>query len=94
MKYEEQYKKFIDVWGEDAQIMMCMEEMSELTKELCKYFRYKKNTEKVEGIKENIRQEIADVLNTTEQMQLIFGEKKVDEQRNYKINRALKKLEE
>ena len=32
----ELYKRCIDVWGEDAQIKMCIEEMSELTKELCK----------------------------------------------------------
>ena len=33
------YQRCIDVWGEDAQIKMCIEEMSELTKELCKNWR-------------------------------------------------------
>ena len=38
------YQECIDVWGEDAQIKMCIEEMSELTKELCKNWRKSKKT--------------------------------------------------
>lgn len=94
MKYKEQYDKFLNAWGEKAQITMCLEEMSELTKELCKFIRYENNPEKLAEIKPNLIQEIADVLNTAEQMQYIFGEKEVDEQREYKIQRTLKKLEE
>ena len=45
-----------DTWGEDAQIRMCIEEMSELTKELCKYMRVLRNENvdpsKLEEIKE------------------------------------------
>lgn len=85
------YKRCIDVWGEDAQIKMCIEEMSELTKELCKNWRAgKQNTpEQIEHICE----EIADVRNMIDQMQLIFGEKRVDEIRKEKIERTTKRLD-
>lgn len=86
------YKKCIDVWGEDAQIKMCIEEMSELTKELCKNWRKaKRNTpEQIDHICE----EIADVQNMIDQMQLVFGEKKVEEYRQMKKTRTEKKLDE
>lgn len=37
----EVYAKLIEAFGEDRQLIVCIEEMSELTKELCKYLRYK-----------------------------------------------------
>ena len=86
------YKRCIDVWGEDAQIKMCIEEMSELTKELCKNWRKPKmNTpEQIEHICE----EIADVQNMICQMQLIFGSEKVEKYRIEKIERTQKRLDE
>ena len=88
----ELYKRCIDVWGEDAQIKMCIEEMSELTKELCKNWRKgKHNTpEQIDHICE----EIADVQNMVDQMQLVFGEEKVEEYRKQKIARTQKRLDE
>lgn len=56
-------------WGEDAQIDMCIEEMSELTQALCKYKRGRRG----EHVTNNIKEEIADVLITINQMALIFG---------------------
>ena len=86
------YKRCIDVWGEDAQIKMCIEEMSELTKELCKNWRKsKQNTP--EQIK-NICEEIADVQNMIDQMQLIFGVQEVEKVRKEKIERTQKRLDE
>ena len=86
----------LDIWGEDAQIRMCIEEMSELTKELCKYMRTLRNenvdTSKLDKIKENIIEETADVLNCVEQMSLMFGEEKVCEVRKHKIERCLKEI--
>ena len=85
-----------DTWGEDAQIRMCIEEMSELTKELCKYMRVLRNenvdTSKLAEIKENIREETADVLNCAEQMSLMFGEERVCEIRKQKVERCIKKI--
>ena len=92
-KKKELYKKLISSWGEDAQIRMCIEEMSELTKELCKYLRYKDfEKDKVEEVKKNIIEETADVLNCVEQMKLMFGENEVDEIIDYKLNRVEKRL--
>lgn len=86
------YKRCIKVWGEDAQIKMCIEEMSELTKELCKNWRKgKANTP--EQIK-HIQEEIADVQNMADQMQMIFGEAQVDEFRRMKKERTEKRLNE
>lgn len=87
------YKKCIDVWGVDAQIKMCIEEMSELTKEFCKYYRKgEMNCDK--ELKDHICEEIADVQNMIDQMQLIFGEEQVEKIRQYKIERTEKRLKE
>ena len=92
-EFREAYNKFLKAWGEDAQIMMAIEEMSELTKELCKYLRYKGFKEKDESsVIENINEETADVLNCVEQLEIIFNEKKIDEIRKEKIERTLKKV--
>lgn len=97
-KYLTNYKNFVDSWGEEAQIRMCIEEMSELTKELCKYLRFKDNTktiedqEKLKKVISNIIEETADVLNMAEQMQFIFGEDQVNSQRDIKINRCAQRL--
>ena len=86
------YQRCIDVWGEDAQIKMCIEEMSELTKELCKNWR--KSTKDTPEQIEHICEEIADVQNMIDQMQLIFGAKRVEEIRKEKIARTQKRLDE
>lgn len=89
--FKEFYKRCIDVWGVDAQIKMCIEEMSELTKELCKNWR-KGKADTPEQI-EHIQEEIADVQNMVDQMQMIFGEKEVDRIRLMKKERTEKRLD-
>ena len=87
----EAYKTFLNAWGEKAQIMMCVEEMSELTKALCKYLRFKKH-----GIDDeldyNIKEEIADVYNMINQLKMIFGEDEIEKIADMKIERTLKKI--
>lgn len=92
MKFKNEYEKFLDAWGYDAQATMCIEEMSELTKELCKLQRYKDNPEKVQEITKHIKEEIADVLNMIEQIELFFGESEIEEIRQEKINRTMKRI--
>ena len=86
------YKKFLDTWGVDMQSTMALEEMSELTKALCKY----KRCIEIEGNKQkaidNIKEEIADVLNMAEQLELFYGEEEIEQIRKEKIERTLKKL--
>jgi len=95
-EFREFCDKAIKEWGEDSQIRMCIEEMSELTKELCKYMRLLRDEgvddvdEKLAKTKLNIIEETADVLNCTEQMALMFGEKEVEQVRREKIKRASK----
>lgn len=64
MTEQEIYKTAIDKYGANQQMMICIEEMAELTKELCKNMRGRKN-------KENIAEEIADVQIMLEQMKLL-----------------------
>lgn len=81
-------KLIIDYYGKLAQITMCIEEMSELTKELCKFHRgsYYRNS---------VIEEVTDVLITIEQLKILFDFKEVEIQRivNSKIERTLKRME-
>lgn len=68
MTKEEQKKictHALDIFGE-KQIDICIEEMAELTKELCKHKRCQEN-------REQIAEEMADVYITLAQMELLFG---------------------
>lgn len=89
--YTQFYKRFLDEWGYDAQSNVCIEEMSELTKALCKYARFGKENAPQE-VKENVVEEIADVLNMVEQMQYYFGKEEVTKIRQQKMARTLNKL--
>ena len=80
------YKVALRKWGIDAQVMMAVEEMSELTKEICKLFRGK-------GTLDDLADEIADVLITIEQLKLIYdlGDA-VDDHMAMKIQRLQDRL--
>lgn len=65
MTEKEIYRAAIEKYGDNHQMMMCIEEMSELTKELCKNIRGRNN-------KEQIAEEIADVQIMLEQMKILF----------------------
>lgn len=90
LKYQKYYDEFIKINGVEKEIILCIEEMSELTKALSKFLRYK-GSEKEDTIKDNIVEEIADVLNTCEQMQNIFGVDKVNAVREQKFKRYFEK---
>jgi len=82
--YEERratYKAALRKWGIDAQVLMAIEEMSELTKEICKIHRGKADMEA-------LADEIADVAIMLEQLRLIYDlNDKVCEHMDYKIQR-------
>ncbi len=89
--FKEVYDAFFKKYGEHSQIQQCIEEMSELIKELCKYERYKgQNVEKEAKAIEGIKEELADVLNMAEQLQYIFGIDEVEDIRNEKIELSRK----
>lgn len=97
--FNEFYDRALRVWGEEAQIRMCIEEMSELMKELCKYIRVKKdnkpfNEEKFNKTKQNVLEETADVLNCVGQMARMFGSEEIEKIRVQKMDRTMKILDE
>ena len=94
-KFITTFDKFFKYFGEEAQMRMCIEEMSELTKELCKYMRFsnidsESNNSNLLKIKDNIIEETADVLICAWQMMELFGKNEVEDMMNYKIERGRK----
>jgi NTP pyrophosphatase (non-canonical NTP hydrolase) len=92
---DEILQKFVDAWGVDDEKKIAIEEMAELTKELCKSWRNKTN-ESSENMAKNeqaIRSEIADVLITVGQLKRIYGVAKVDEIIDYKLRRGNQQVE-
>lgn len=91
-------EKATAVWGEDSQLRICIKEMSELTKAICKYIRLKNSLPTDEKLlddaKRAIVEETADVTNTVEQMALLFGVDEVNAIRKEKISRANSELNE
>ena len=85
--FKEVYHAFVAKYGERSQRMQCIEEMSELIKELCKLERYK-GTNKEKEVVENIKEEIADVLNMVEQLEYVYGEEDIEKIRDAKIERG------
>ena len=82
------YKQAIETYGERAQKLMAIEEMSELTKEICKDFRGKLN-------REHLVEEMADLLIMLDQMLLLYkisGEE-VGLMRIKKVERLKERLE-
>lgn len=86
MDKESLYYFALNKWGLYSQIDMCIEEMSELMKELLKYKRGNVNIEE-------ICEEIADVEITIGQMKLIFNnENKVDKYMEEKLIRLEERI--
>lgn len=81
-------KTIANYYGKDSQMLIAIEEMSELTKELCKN---KRGYER----KKEISEEIADVKIMLVQLTALFGiEKEVDDMVDYKIRRQLRRMEQ
>lgn len=90
--YEERkavYTEAIDANGIERQVIVAIEEMAELTKELAKSFRPGGTT------LEKIVDEIADVTVMTEQLRLIFNvNTEVQERIDYKVQRLAQRIKE
>ena len=65
MESSQVLEKAIEVYGKDLQKQVAIEEMAELTKEICKDFRGK-------GNREHIIEEIADVCIMLDQLMIIY----------------------
>ena len=104
-KRDDVLKRCICEYGAPAQVDMCIEEMSELTKALLKY-RRKSALAKGENVnstseiinlnkaREDIIDELADVKIMCRQMELLFQVEDVVERRmDFKINRQIGRLD-
>jgi hypothetical protein len=81
------YKQAIELYGEHAQKLMAIEEMSELTKEICKDFRGKLD-------REHLIEEMADVTITIDQLMMMYGISgdEIEQMRERKIERLKERL--
>ena len=80
-------KKAVDKWGEGPQILMAIEETSELTTELCHYLRDRGNLDK-------ISEEMADVELMLDQLKYIFNNVgEIEQWKIKKYHRLRKRLE-
>lgn len=89
------YEEAIQKYGASAQILMAIEEMSELTKVLCKMFRDDSAESLSQGfsITEEAAEECADVTIMLEQLRLIMGmNDDVCRYMDYKIRRLAGRL--
>lgn len=85
----------IDYYGHEAQRDICIEEMAELTKALCKYKRYLNNEEHDQSeLKDNVIEETADVFITILQVAYMFGVDKVFETILDKVDRLKIRMDE
>lgn len=78
----------LETFGKELQVTMAIEEMSELTKELCKNSRGQENTT-------HIAEEIADVEIMLQQMVMLFDcAGQVETFRRYKLERLAERMKE
>ena len=81
--------KAIKIYGVDAQLDMCIEEMSELTKEICKHKRGKNNHNQ-------IVEEMADVHIMLEQLEIMMNidPEEIDSIKSLKLDRLNERLKQ
>ena len=82
------YNEAIEFFGNTSQKIKVIEEMSELTKELCKELRDRGNIE-------NIADELADVEITLAQLKIIYDiHDLVEQHKDFKLHRFAKNMSE
>lgn len=87
MRTRDIYTTAVKKFGKEHQLVLCMEEMAELTKELSKNMRGSKNIT-------NISEEMADVEIMLEQLRVIFGNRsEVDTIKAEKLLRLADRVE-
>ncbi len=85
-------KRAITTYGKEEQMMMMVEEASELIQAINKVRRAKNDAEEIEAM-EHLAEEVADCFIVLMQMKLMVCKKRVDEILNYKMNRLKKNLD-
>lgn len=84
--YDDILKKNIEINGELTELIVLMEELAELTKEITKYIRYGNN-------RQAILEELADVMVMCRQLMLMLmiGEEELAEEIERKVKRQLER---
>lgn len=82
------YKQAIKTYGKKAQKLMAIEEMSELTKEICKDFRGNLD-------REHLIEEMTDVLITMDQMMIMYeiSVNEIKQMREGKLERLKERMD-
>lgn len=99
MKYtyelrKEIYDKGLQKWGYIAQFDQTIEEMSELTKAICKYKRQLNGEYKDRpDIIDNLIEEIADVYMCIEFLQILLGEDEFNKKLDLKLEKFINQIE-
>jgi NTP pyrophosphatase (non-canonical NTP hydrolase) len=83
----ELYKRALDLWGEEAQIKMAIEECAELIVKLAKLGRNKNGSTEAD-----VAEEVADVEIMLSQLRLIFGNDAVELAKKRKLERLLNRV--
>ena len=90
-KEQEIYKKALELWGEQFQVMMAIEEMAELMQKLSQYYRQNRIVSQ-----DDVLKEIADVEILLNQLKLIFDDEDYQSFRfikQEKLNKLINYLE-
>ena len=77
------YQQALTKWGYSAQLLMAIEECSELIKAICSSFR---------GRNTNVAEEIADVEIMCKQLRVMYGSDAVDKEKKKKLARLKRRL--
>lgn len=73
-------------YGQEVQLTVAIEELSELQKEICKFLRGYNNIE-------HLAEEVADVHVILEQIELMFGLQNLENDMNAKVQRLFHRME-
>lgn len=80
----------IATYGDDMQIIVAIEEMSELIKAITKYIRADIASDDISEIVADAREEMADVRIMLDQLVIIFGD--TTEEENFKLKRLRQRI--
>lgn len=89
---QEILSRAVVTFGEEAQLKMAIEEMSELTKAICKLWRTRPESPESAKAIASIREETADVQIMLDQIKILFGEPAAEE--DTKLRRLWERLDE
>lgn len=67
-----------EVYGDDKQLAVSVEELAELTAAVSKYFRYDDKIKAIEALHDNVLSEVADVYIVLEHIKAVFDLSEID----------------